>query len=85
MSLSLLALLLANPQSATGEAPLRMRMCAETGRASVQLAYKPYDNAVFGSDGVTCRTVKADELYEPRTRSKVRAQETQDKGKDKPR
>jgi hypothetical protein len=57
MSLTLLALLVASPQ-AEADPPFRTRMCTDTSRAAIQLAYKPYENGVFGSDGVTCRTVK---------------------------
>jgi hypothetical protein len=36
----------------------RPRLCNIGPRGNVQAAYKPYGNAVFGSDGLVCETIK---------------------------
>ena len=83
MSLTLLALLIAGPQT-EAEPPLPTRMCTVATRASVQLAYKPYDNAVFGSDGVTCRTVKPGKDEDLRSPNKAGLKDSDDGPKPKP-
>lgn len=43
------------PAEEAGQPPL----CNPGLPSSVQLAYKPHGNPVFGSDGLTCASVKA--------------------------
>ena len=67
------AMLSAAPAAAQRDPPEAdlPRLCSTGVRGAVQLAYKPYGNAVFGSDGLTCASVKPDPEAAERTAETV--------------
>lgn len=71
----LVALSIAAPPSLPATEADQQRLCSLGPRGSVQLAYRPNGNPVFGSDGLTCATVKPDTDAAPPVAPRGQAQE----------
>jgi hypothetical protein len=54
----LVALSIVAPPNLPASEADQQRLCSVGPRGSVQLTYRPNGNPVFGSDGLTCATVK---------------------------
>jgi hypothetical protein len=55
----IVAMLIAAPAAPAADGH-QQRLCNLGARGSVQIAYRPYASPVYGSDGLTCATVKDD-------------------------